>query len=242
MRCSCILIGQIRAVLLALLCLILRRQWWSPCTCLTTECWAFCKKTPWLAIHQQAESQQFSLIRGQHILLPYARGTFARQKDWECVGENVSICIHTNTYIYMCACVRTNTHMERKTRNSNNIFYHEERRNFSFSPLNAVCLHGQHAAPWCKANTLLPFCRALSPRFILTLQPHAKTSSDVSNTEIFCRSVQQYSKWIWGKLSFHSLAINITKFFWRVEIFFAIQAPPLQANSEIGTKAQFCLQ
>lgn len=137
-RYSCMLIDQIRAVLLALLCLILRRQWWSLCTCLTTECWAFCKKTPWLATHSQAESQQFSLIRRQHILLPYARGTFTRQKDWECVGENVRICIHTNTCTYMCACVRTNTHTERKTCNSNNIFYQEKRKNFTFTPLDAV--------------------------------------------------------------------------------------------------------
>lgn len=44
-RCPCILIDQIRAVLLALLCLILRRQRWSICTCLSTECKVFCKQT-----------------------------------------------------------------------------------------------------------------------------------------------------------------------------------------------------
>lgn len=105
----------------------------------------------------------------------------------------------------------------------------KKRETFHFPPWvqgESVCLHGQHAASWCKANTFLPFCRAPSPRLILTLLTHAIIFNDTSNTEIFCSSVQHYSKWIWGKLSFHSLAINITKFFWWVENFLPFISSP----------------
>lgn len=54
--------------------------------------------------------------------------------------------------------------------------------------------------------------------------------------------MQPYSKWIWGKLSFHSLAINIPKFFLMGWIFFAIQLLPSRPILKLAPKDQFWLQ